>query len=327
MPRFLAARLTSLALAALLVLPAPAFAAAPPAVVAAVKAFIAESVTDGMSAEELADPVANPPWLKEAPAKMFKQVDINGDKLPDWKVDFGQAPNGSYFCGTGGCTIQLYLGQADGTWRMVFYNLVREFKMSGPKSARIIDVDFHGSVCGGFGVEECPRRYGWDSATGRLLERVNKKGSGLLRSGATPAMPLKPEDAPQAIRDELDRRDLACKAVKGTYDRNESTFLDIPDINGDGLRDWVVGTWDYCSFPDDAAETDSPALPLTVFVTGPSGLSKALEKTGVSWEIDIARTPMAFTLILESDACGLGSPCPREPQVWDPASGMLKPSP
>jgi len=315
------------ALLAIALAPTASLAAPPPAMVEQVRARIVAAVTEGMTPEEIADPEFSSPSMLAAPDKMFSRVDVNGDSLADWMVDFGKAPAGSYFCGTGGCHIELYLGAADGSVTKVFDTMVREIRISGPKSGRIVDVDFHGSVCGGYGVDECPRRYGWDLASQRFLEQPNKKGQTLMRYGPTPVMRTPLGAAPAEVQAEVARRGQVCAAAGGRFDVDDSNFVDVPDLNGDGLRDWVVGTWDSCSFEGEGPE-NPPLLPLTVLVTQGPALIQALERTQISWELDIATRPALFNVVLDNDECGLeANACPREPQVWNPATARLETRP
>jgi hypothetical protein len=320
-------RLPLLALLAVAFAPSAALAAPPSSLVEQVRASIVAAVTEGMTPEEIADPEMSPASMLAAPDRMFSRVDVNGDTLPDWMVDFGEAPAATYFCGTGGCHTELYLGAADGSVTKVFDTMVREIRLSGPKSGRIVDVDFHGSVCGGFGVDECPRRYGWDQASQRFLERPNKKGQTLMRYGPTPVMDRPLSTAPAEVQAEVARRSQICAAAGGRFDLDDSNFVDVPDLNGDGLRDWVVGTWDSCSFEGDGPETP-PLLPLTVLVTRGASLVTALDREQISWELDIASQPAQFNVVLDNVECGLeANTCVREPQVWNPATSRLETRP
>ncbi len=315
------------ALLAFALSPSAALAAPPPSMVELVRTQIVAAVTEGMTPEEMADPAYSSPALLTAPDKMFSRVDVNGDRLADWMVDFGKAPAGSYFCGTGGCHTELYLGASDGSVTKVFDTMVREIRISGPKPGRIVDVDYHGSVCGGYGVEECPRRYVWDLAAQRLLERPNRKGQTLMRYGPTPVLRTPLAAAPAEVQAEVARRGQICATAGGRFDVDDSNFVDVPDLNGDSLRDWVIGTWDSCHFEGEGPE-NPPALPLTVLVTQGSNLITALDRRQISWELDIATQPARFNIVLDNDDCGLeANACPREPQVWNPATSRLETRP
>jgi hypothetical protein len=90
-------------------------------------------------------------------------------------VDYEEAQNPSLFCGTGGCRRQIYVSR-DGGYVLAFDRVIRLFKIRKAKGRRLLDLDFHGSTCGGAGVEECPRGYVWNETLGRFIERPNVKG-------------------------------------------------------------------------------------------------------------------------------------------------------
>ncbi|RYF89633.1 MAG: hypothetical protein EON95_18430 [Caulobacteraceae bacterium] len=318
-------RLAALLGLTVLALATPSIAAPPKAISDTVNALVAERAVEGWTPEEAADPANVPARLKIAPPAMFKQVDVNGDRLADWQVSFEKAPNPSMFCGTGGCKIQLYASQADGSYRLVFDSLFREFALKGPKSGRYVDVDFHGSACGGYGVTPCPRRYGWDAALGRFVERPDSEGRTLLVFGSRNPVETPLNAAPPEIAAQVARRDSLCRAAGGTFATNEADYADLPDLNGDGRRDWIVGTWDSCNFEGDIPD-DAPLLPTTVLVTGPGGLTPALE--GVfTWQIDIARSPARFDTIERNDDCSTeDATCKITPMAWDAASRTLVPA-
>jgi hypothetical protein len=309
-------------------LPACALAGSPPAAIhAEVQARIVEAATEGMTPEEANDPSLVPAWMKQAPAKMFRRVDINGDKLTDWAVDYMDAPNGSLFCGSGGCQNDLYLGQADGTFRRVFSRTTGEIKLAGPKSARTLEANYHGSVCDSFGASECLRRYRWDAIAGRYVEIANSKGLAMLVGGSSPALYPTLDQAPPEARAVAEATAAACKAVGGAYPADEASLRDIPDINGDGVRDWVVGgPYDNCNFEGEAP-AGAPAARTVILASNPAGgFTKAYEGTDVAWDLDIGPAPAQVLLVLRGDNCGLGeTACPRRPLAWDAAAKALRP--
>lgn len=320
-------RLTAALAGFALLLSAPAKAAGPPAtLVGIVKAKVEAAATEGLTPEEAADPSIVPAAFRQAPAAMFRKVDIDGDGRPDWRVDYEKSPNPSFFCGTGGCRTELYQARADGSFRMVFGATVRQFRLSGPAKARLLDVDFHGSVCGGYGVDNCPRRYGWTGEA--FLELPDAKGGTVLNYGPVAATDPAPESLPDGVLAELDRRAGVCKAAGGIY-RRDGAASGIPDIDGDGVRDWVVGTWDSCGFEDDAPQ-NRPVLPVTVLVTaGDQGASvRALEVEDLAWAVDIGSKPARFIRMQHQDGCEIHPGpdrrlCARSVLTWDPASRRL----
>ena len=117
-----------------------------------------------------------------------------------------------------------------------------------------------------------------------------------------------------------------------TADRNpapedEATFYDLPDFNGDGVRDWVVGSaYDDCRWEADRPDQTPPARMLFLASRADGGFGKAFEAGDAAWEMDLATTPARVILVENGDDCGLGDkPCPRRPLTWDTATATLRP--
>jgi hypothetical protein len=319
-------RLLTLTFAVALMAPAIAIAAAPPAIVSSVEANLSEAANEGWTAEEAADPANVPPRMRKAPAAMFSKVDINGDAYPDWKVSYEKAPNAASFCGTGGCNIEIWAGRPDGGFDKVMDTLVREFALKGPKAARYIDVDFHGSVCGSYGATACPRRYGWDQASFSLQPRVNGNGESILVGG--PAALVEPDIAslPPGVLREIERREAVCKSAGAAFAVDSASVLRIPDVNGDRVADWVVGNYGRCDYGDNDPPETQPDLPFTVLVSTPEGLVAAYEGLDVFWQIDIAKTPALLSVIQQVDDCTLeDGNCPVQPLTF--AAGAVSNAP
>lgn len=300
-------------LAALAVaLPVSACAASgpPKAVLDAVAPDYAEIMAGMYDETDPDSPRPGPP-----PRKMFSPVDINGDGVKDWRVDFEHAQNPSFFCGTGGCQQKLFVSRPDGSYALVFASNMREMTFGKLRGEQIIDLDFHGSTCGGAGSEECPRRYAWDETAGRYVERINKMGSGWLSGGTRVLVDLPTTVFPDAVKAQRQRRVALCKTAGGTYKLDELLPFDLPDLNGDGVRDWVVGaSYDYC----DMGETgrDSPAMPVTILVSQPDGgFIVGWEQVDPDWGIELGAPNRLATLVGEN--CHFGDkPCAKSFWRW-----------
>lgn len=297
-----------LAFAASAALAAPS---GPPASVrATVEAGYAEAMKAMYDETDPDSPRPGPP-----PGAMYKAIDINRDGKPDWRVDYANAKNPSLFCGTGGCEQQIFISRPDGSYALVFERLVRQFKVSTVKGERVLDVDFHGTICEGTGVEECNRRYAWDEASVRFLERPNRKGDSWLVSGPAPVFEPPLTATPAAVQAQVERRQELCKAAGGTYIVQDNTLNDLPDLNGDGVREWLVGSY-YSGCDMGESGKDNPVLPMTILASRPDGgFDVALEVSTVSWGIDLAAPVRFFTL--EGEDCGMDTPCTRVPWIWD----------
>ncbi len=292
---------------------APAATAVPDAVRKPVEAYYTENLKD------MVDPEQPDAFKIAVPPAMYSRIDVNGDGIPDWKVDYEKAQNASFFCGTGGCLRQIYVSHG-GTHVLAFERTVREFKLGKANGERILDIDFHGSTCGGAGVEECPRRYAWDTALGRFIERPNKKGDGWLEDGPSPVVTTPLAAAPAEVRAQIERRVGLCKAIGGGYRVEDGPFNDLPDLNGDGVRDWVVGTsYDTCDLSEAPEGTQSPLLPVTIMVSKDGGFVAAWEGADQMWGVDLLPSPRFMTLEGQ-DGCRFrtsADACKRAPWRWD----------
>lgn len=100
-------------------------------------------------------------------AAQVTPIDINGDGIQDWQVDWNML--GMQWCGTGGCRYQLWLGRKAGPPLKVFDRRVRDRKVE-TRDGRILFVfDFHGTHCGGYGAQECPGTFTWNAKRGRMV--------------------------------------------------------------------------------------------------------------------------------------------------------------
>jgi hypothetical protein len=314
-------------IAALTLAPAAACAATPPASVQKdAQARVEAAAIERLTPEEANDTSIVPAAMKQTTPAMFRKVDINGDGLADWKVDYTEAPNASFFCGSGGCRTDLFVGEPDGTWRRVFSHTVGTMKFTGGKANRGIEINYHGSICDTYGAAECLRAYRWDSKLGLYAETPNSKGLGLLAGGSLPALDVPLPSAPPEVQALIAERAKACEAFGGTYGEDDASFWDIPDFNGDGVRDWLVGSrYDGCDF-EDATPEGAPG-PRLIFVASRADgtFAPALERAEASWEMDISTAPARIILVLPNDDCGSESrPCPRQPLTWDAASQTLR---
>jgi len=292
-------------------------AAQPPeALREAVKAEIAAA----MGPVEAVEPPRSGP-----PGAMFQRVDVNNDGLTDWRIDFSKSPNASYFCGTGGCRQRIYVSTPEGGYDLVFDNTVRQFKLRRAKGQTVLDVDFHGSTCSGFGVDACPRSYSWNGTAARFLERPAPNGQTFLIGG--PARPvIMPETwLPAPVRDAVSAKAKACEAVGGDYPFSEAYVTDVADLNRDGVRDWVVGGgYDNCAFTE-AAPDNAPAFTTEVFVSTPAGFIRAFGDHSPAWGLDLVGDSGVFVTLQGAEDCGLnGKDCQQTRWRWDGAALVSK---
>jgi hypothetical protein len=251
-----------------------------------------------------------------APAKMFRAVDINHDGVADWIVDFEQS-GGNAWCGTGGCRQVIFVSKSADQFTMVFDEQTREFGLRRNHHVVRLDIDVHGSFCGTFGDAACPRSFLWDQVQGRFVETANVKGgtrvgSGLLEN-VERAVPPAPVAA--AVAEQVKR----CAEAGGQPTDDGSTAVTVPDLNGDGLRDWISEP-NSCDVDASKAAVETQ---IEVFVSAPGGFRRALTVASEGFQIDIATRPARFVELLGGD-CGYEMTCAERIWAWDVGKGQLK---
>jgi hypothetical protein len=99
---------------------------------------------------------------------MLSVADVNGDGVEDWVVDYSRlrcAGTPNPFCGSGGCSLQIFLGSQRGSWKMVFDSLVQSFSFGTAGSRRVLRATTSGSDCGKTNAASCPRVYNFGRDT------------------------------------------------------------------------------------------------------------------------------------------------------------------
>jgi len=278
-------------------------------------------------AAEMAEPDSPPPDVDFSipPPEMFTPVDINGDGKTDWKVDYAAAPNPSLYCGTGGCQVELWASQPGGGWSKVMDELVRASTVTRKNGVTRLDLDFHGTVCGGSGVDPCGRGYLWDENTG-WVPTANSDGKTWIYGGPIELNLYNRNDRPADVEAAFDRIQALCPSGGGGAERSAWTSYRIPDVNGDGQSDWIVGgAYDTCAVSGDEPHK---VLPVLVLVSAPDGgFTEAYSRPGVSFGVDIGPRPAALYAIPADTFCGgddgaLDKPCGQRLR-WDAGKGKF----
>jgi hypothetical protein len=271
-------RITALALASVLATacqrtPPPAVPQPPAAVAAAVGAELAQY-----------DPSVSP--MQAWPPGAARAVNVSLDGIPDWVIDF-EAFGFPAWCGTGGCRRQLWVSH-EGGHVLAFDAQALEFVLRTAAGLPVIDVELHGVYCNGTGADPCPRAFSWNAATGRLDETANRAGGTLLNGSLFQPVPVDESVLPPPVAAARDSGRQACVAAGGRYEEFDMPVASVPDLDGDGQRDWIVdGSLTQC-------ETDTgiaPAAPVRVFLGGSGELREAAPLPADAYDIDVGPRP------------------------------------
>lgn len=88
--------------------------------------------------------------------------DLDGNGGEDWILDYRkQVCKGAVppFCGSAGCTLQIYLWQRDSRWDLVFDENVQAWNRTTFGGRPGLSVSFHGSKCNRTGSQRCNKTY------------------------------------------------------------------------------------------------------------------------------------------------------------------------
>lgn len=107
------------------------------------------------------------PPEKTIPPEAVTTADFNGDGKLDYVIEY----TCSFFCGTGGCTHDIWISR-EATWSKEFSNSIRGIEKRITRNGRsVFLIDLHGSACKRVGAEACPRQLRWDGTKLRLERR------------------------------------------------------------------------------------------------------------------------------------------------------------
>lgn len=245
-------------------------------------------------------------------------VSASGD---DWVIDYEKTGDGGW-CGTGGCTKELWVSR-EGRHVLVFSEQVLDWRLT-PGAPAVLDIDIHGVNCGATGSEPCLRRLVWNEARGRLDEAFNREGSGYLVGPLF--QPIEPEPYPEAVATEIDRRVALCRQANGLVDAGEYPAVTSPDLNGDGRRDWIVGS-PYTRCHSAVDETIAmPALGVTVLVSVGDRWVTALSVQNPNYAVELRPSGPAEFGLRDENLCQDKPACPTRFYAWEPVTQTLRDS-
>ena len=93
---------------------------------------------------------------------MLSVDDLNGDGGEDWIVDFAKlrcAGAANPFCGSGGCSLQIFFWSGGSAWKSVFDDLVQQYRLTQVQGRRGIEIARRGTACGKSNAETCRQTY------------------------------------------------------------------------------------------------------------------------------------------------------------------------
>lgn len=245
------------------------------------------------------------------PASLISQVSIARPN-DGWLVDYQKA-SPTAWCGTGGCSHELYVARGGG-YPLAFSAEVLDLRLiEGPTA--VVDVELHRANCDAIGSEPCLRRFVWNNATGRFEEAMNREGFGYLVGPLF--QPVAPDAAeyPDVVTAEIKRRETLCHAAGGLMDVGEWPAVSSPDLSGDGRRDWIVGSrYIACRGPSGVTE-GMPELGVSVIASVGDRWTVALRVPTAAYAVDLAYHPARFGV--RDEAMCTGRPgCPTRIYIW-----------
>lgn len=275
---------------------------------------------------DIDDPTNRPTLTTEVPPGVLVPLEINGDGRTDWLINW---PESAQFCGTGGCLRSLYISGEEGFTR-AFDRQALRFEVKTIDGERRVEAALHHLECSQ-GQDECLRAWAWDPAAGRLQERASSDGVSRM-SGTSPVdlgeepdgtPRLPPWTPPQLEQMRFESR-VWCPAVNEPDGRylGQALLYDVPDLTGDGLRDWIYAPEDGCG---SQAETGFEVWVTTGRGPGPYGqggaVALAFTAAPERWaEYEVSDRPAT---LLVTAPCEEGTDCAGVPLRWDPRSGRL----
>lgn len=81
---------------------------------------------------------------------MLSVDDINGDSGEDWVVDYSKMTcegTTNPFCGSGGCSLSIYLWKRDSTWRLAYDDMVQSFEINKTDKSRTLVTQSSPDAC------------------------------------------------------------------------------------------------------------------------------------------------------------------------------------
>ena len=271
------------------------------------------------------DPTNRPPLVVQVPEGAITAVDVTPDGRTDWLVDY-QALGISLYCGTGGCRKILYVTLGDDGLTRAFDQQANGLTLYAADGESRVETLVHHAVCSNDAARDCRLAYAWDPELRRLVERPNRAGEAIIAVGAFSPVdvsddPGPPSDAPEAVADIWFKTRTTCGSVyvDDGFEVRRAAIHDIPDVDGDGARDWVVERPAPCQ---DSPGDIAPYPGFEVWLSRDDG--QAVQAYASPAEhfplLDISRRP---AVIIAEPECAPGPACSAPRLRWDAGSGRL----
>ena len=96
--------------------------------------------------------------------KFLRVEDLNRDGGEDWILDYAHfecrgAISPQPLCGSGGCSLTIFVWSGGSTWKRAFDDLVQAHQFVLVNGRRVLQADFAGAACGKANVETCRKLY------------------------------------------------------------------------------------------------------------------------------------------------------------------------
>lgn len=273
---------------------------------------------------DIDDPTNRPPLVTEVPEGVLVPVDVSKDGVTDWLI---QWPDDTQFCGTGGCQRSLYVSD-DGGYVRAFDRQAWDLEIRPVASEVRLEASFHHLNCSPQ-RETCRLAWAWDPNSRRLVERPSSDGVRIIGGFGEAAVdlgddedghPVLPDALPSVLYDLHRAGRRNCPSLDDPNDLN--TFFpavaDIPDLNGDGVRDWVIEA------PGSCGGQPAADYGYQVWIAdGQGGATLAFTSAADRWpRLDVGAAP---AVLLDGPACTEGQDCPTVALALDAPSRTLKP--
>lgn len=255
---------------------------------------------------------------------------LTGHDAPDILIDYEAAPAAAY-CGTGGCTLEIWVKEDKGPYRKVFDKQVLTHSIQSKGGRVWLATGVHGVHCGGSGADPCDYAFAWrpgDAQTPGYFGATSVAGvTTSYESPLIQALPFDTDNAPIEVTSTIERFEHNCARARGDGDASDAVGYG-PDLTGDGRREIVFdGRYTTCRMRDDSPVAPicsgdtcgtivfvAPELPNAPWVKAFSSIEP------VDFDYDYSTGAARFRLITPCDSAS----CAKRPLVWSAERQQLE---